>query len=306
MFRYPDSAHRKLKAALSQRFGFNLEEIACGAGSDELISLLVRLFAGPGDEVLFPDYSFIMFLRYALRVGATPVAARTKGYRLCVDGILERVTKNTSIVLVANPNNPTGSYLSQSEIQRLAAGIPPDVPLVLDCAYADYVGALDYNDGSDLLGEYKNIIVLHTFSKLYALASLRIGWCFGPSLLVDKIDRLRGPYNISGPSQLAAAEALFDDAHTNVSRQHNSLWRSRLTQELSGAGFRVEPSGGNFITVIFDDPTKASNAYEFFFRRGILTRPLKDYSMPECIRITIGRANENEQVLEAFSCYVNT
>jgi histidinol-phosphate aminotransferase len=303
LFRYPDSAHRRLKSALSERFSVAAGKIACGAGSDELISMLARLFAGPGDEVLYPEFSFIMFLRYALRVGATPMPAPTSGYRLFVDGILERLSARTSIVFVANPNNPTGSYLNKSEIRRLASSIPRHIPLVLDCAYADYADDPDYSDGLDLIEEFENVIVLRTFSKLYALASLRIGWCFAASSLVDKLDRLRGPYNLSGAAQAAAVQAILDHDHQQVSLQHNSLWRTRLTQELSQLGLDVEPSAGNFITVIFGSSQTADNAYRFLLGRGLLTRPLHDYAMPECIRITVGRADDNERVMEAFHDY---
>ncbi len=300
LFRYPDSTHRRLKTALSERFGVGFDKIACGAGSDELIALLVRLFSGVGDEVLFPDFSFIMFHRYALRAGATPVAARTHGYRLSVDGILERICGRTSIVFVANPNNPTGSHLNRSEMRRLASGIPPHIPLVFDSAYADYAGEPDYSDGSDLMEEFPNVIVLRTFSKLYGLAALRIGWCFAPIPLVDKLDRLRGPYNLSGPAQAAAAQALLDLDHEAISRRHNSLWRARLTQDLSQLGVKVEPSGGNFLTVIFDGAQTAGSMHRFLIGRGLLTRPLQDYSMPECIRITIGRSEDNERLIEVF------
>jgi len=300
LFRYPDSTHAQLKAALSERYGVPGDGIACGAGSDELISLLTRLFAGPGDEVLFPDFSFIMFLRYALRVGATPVRARTIGYRLSVDAILESLTDKTSIVFVANPNNPTGSYLPKSEIRRLAANIPANIPLVLDSAYSEYAGDSDYSDGLDLMDEFKNVIVLRTFSKLYGLAGLRIGWCAAPTSLVDKLNRLRGPYNITGPAQAAASMALADRGHEDASREHNKLWRTRLTQEISQSGFQVEPSGGNFITVVFPNPAAAQGAHRHIAGMGMLTRPLHDYGMPECIRITVGRTEDNERIIEAF------
>jgi histidinol-phosphate aminotransferase len=299
LFRYPDSSHRRLKTALSEHFALPPERIACGAGSDELISLLVRLFAGPGDEVLYPAFSFIMFHRYALRAGAKPVAARTDGYRLSADGILESLSSRTAIVFLANPNNPTGSTLGRSEIRRLASSIPDHIPLVLDCAYADYALGPDYSEGLDLAADFPNLIVLRTFSKTYALSSLRAGWCLAPNALVDKLDRLRGPYNLSGPAQAAAAAALSDRSHIETSRRHNSLWRARLTEEFSKLGFVAEPSGGNFMTLVFDSPQKAGSLFQFFLKRGLLTRPLEDYAMPECIRITIGLSDDNERVIEA-------
>jgi len=303
LFRYPNSAHRELKQALSARFGIEDTRIACGAGSDELISLLIRLFAGPGDEVLYPDFSFIMFQRYALRTGATPVAAPTQGYRLCADGLLGGLTSKTAIVFIANPNNPTGSYLNAKELRRLASGMPSHIPLVLDCAYADYAGDSDYSDGLDLLRDFENVIVLRTFSKLYGLASLRIGWCFAHSAIIDKLDRLRGPYNLSGPAQAAAAQALFDTAHEETSRSHNHAWRERLSQALADLGFQVEPSGGNFLTVIFPSAGAAESVHRFLLERGLLTRMLDDYEMPHCIRITIGRSEDNLRIEDAFREY---
>ncbi len=300
LFRYPDSAQRKLKAALAERFAVPAGKLACGAGSDELISLLMRLFAGPGDEVLFPGYSFIMFSRYALRTGASPIAARTDGYRLSVDGILEGITARTAIVFVANPNNPTGACLTKSEICRLRSGMPAHIPLVLDSAYAEYTDDPDYSDGSDLAEEFQNVIVLRTFSKLYGLAALRIGWCIAPAPLIDKIDRLRGPYNVSAPAQMAAIQALADLDHADASRRHNTLWRARLIDELSQAGLRAEPSGGNFLNVVFRDLQSADCAYRGLLEEGILTRPLHDYDMPECIRITVGRESDNQRIVEFF------
>jgi histidinol-phosphate aminotransferase len=300
LFRYPDSSHGHLKTALARHFGVPLDNIVCGAGSDELISLLVRLFAGPGDEVLFPDFSFIMFRRYAVRVGATPVAARTEGYRPSVEGILDGVNSRTAIVFVANPNNPTGSTLNRSEIRQLASGLPAHIPLVLDCAYADYATGPEYPDGLDLLADFPNLIVLRTFSKLHALSSLRIGWCAAPPALADKLDRLRGPYNLSGPAQAAAAAALLDLDHAETSRRHNSLWRGRLKEDLSALGLRVEPSGGNFITVVFDTAGAARSAHQRLMENGLFTRGLQDYAMPECIRITIGLSQENERLIETL------
>ncbi len=300
LFRYPDSSHRQLKAAIAQRFGVPAAAIACGAGSDELICLLTRLFAGPGDDVLFPDFSFIMYQRYALRVGASPVAARTDGYRLSVDGILESVCAKTAIVFVANPNNPTGSTLNRGEVRRLASHIPPHIPLVLDCAYADCDPGPDYSDGLDLLGDFPNVIALRSFSKLHALSSLRIGWCAGPTALIDEIDRLRGPYNLSGPAQAAAAASLCDLDHEERSRRHNSFWRARLTQDLSALGYLVEPSGGNFITVVFGSAAAAEAMHRRLMETGFLTRGLHDYAMPECLRISIGLGHENERIVEAF------
>jgi histidinol-phosphate aminotransferase len=303
LFRYPNSAHHELKAAISHKFGVPEANIACGAGSDELISLLIRLFAGPGDEVLFPDYSFVMFRRYAMRTGATPAASATRGYSLCVDRLLEGLTSRTSIVFVANPNNPTGSYLKGHELRRLASSVPPSIPLVLDCAYADYADDPEYSDGLDLLEEFKNVVVLRTFSKLYGLAALRIGWCFAQPALVDKLDRLRGPYNLTGPSQAAAAAALADDAHEKASRLHNSAWRKKFAQALPELGFTVEPSGANFFTMVFPSPEAAQKMHRLLMSCGLFTRMLDDYAMPQCLRITIGRDEDNVRLMQAFGEY---
>jgi len=303
LWRYPDGSHSLLKEAIAGRFNLDHNCIVCGAGADELITLLTRLFAAPGDEVVFPEFSFIMFSLNALRVGALPVAARTEGFAPSVDSLLACITERTRAVFLASPNNPTGTYLARDEVRYLLSKIRADLPFILDGAYAEYIDRPDYSDGFDLIDEFPNLIVLRSFSKIFGLASLRIGWCHASRSVVEGLERLRGPYNVSGPAQAAALAALRDEAHTKMVRDHNRVWHDRMASAFIRMGLRFVPSGGNFIMTIFPDSKTAECAYHHLRARGVLTRQLHDYTLPHCLRITIGTDADNElllQILEEF------
>ena len=301
LWRYPDGSHRLLKEAIADRFGVDPKLIACGAGADELITLLTRLFVSPGEEVLFPEFSFIMFSLNARQIGAMPIAARVDGLVPSVDSLLERITERTRAVFIASPNNPTGAYLTRGDLRRLARHVPSDIPLIVDGAYAEYVDGRDYSDGLDLLDEFPNLVVLRTFSKVYGLASLRIGWCCtGSGTIIDGLERLRGPYNISGPAQAAAIAALSDERHASGSCLHNKEWRDRVTSTVIEMGLHCAPSGGNFVLTKFPDREAAQLAYQHLRGHGVLTRRLNDYDLPQCLRITIGTVADNELLIKAL------
>ena len=224
LHRYPDGGCTALRQKIGQRFNLDADRIVCGAGSDELISLLIRAFAGPGDEVLYSAHGFLMYKLSALAAGATPVAAPEIDLRADVDAMLERVTTRTRIVFIANPNNPTGSHLSAAELARLHAGLPPDVLLVIDAAYAEFVSAPDYSDGQELALAHPNVVMARTFSKLFGLAALRLGWMLGGEAVVDVINRIRGPFNVGQPAQAAGIAALDDLEHQERARAHTARW----------------------------------------------------------------------------------
>ncbi|HEX8492917.1 MAG TPA: histidinol-phosphate transaminase [Pyrinomonadaceae bacterium] len=305
LWRYPDGSHSRLKEAVAGRFKVDPNRIVCGAGADELITLLTRLLAGAGDEIVFPEFSFIMFSLNALRIGALPVEAKTAGFAPLVDSLLACITDRTRAVFVASPNNPTGTYLARNDVRRLVSEIPSHIPLILDGAYSEYMGCHDYSDGLELIDEFPNLIVLRSFSKIFGLASLRIGWCCASRSIVDGLERLRGPYNISGPAQAAAVAALEDEAHIKMVRDHNRRWHDRIASVFTRIGLRFVPSGGNFIMTIFPDPETANRAYHYLRARGVLTRQLRDYMLPHCLRITIGTNSDNELLLQSLEEFVS-
>lgn len=301
LHRYPEGGAVALRQAIGKQFGLDPDRIVCGAGSDELISLLIGAYAGPGDEVLYSQHGFLMYAISAKVVGATPVTAPEKNLTADVDALLAHVTENTRMLFLANPNNPTGTCLSASELRRLREGLRDDVLLVIDAAYAEYVGAGDYNAGEDLAGSCDNVVMLRTFSKIYGLASQRLGWAYGPAAIIDVLNRVRGPFNITASAQAAGVAAVEDVAHVEASRAHNDRWMAWLTQQLGMLGVEVPPSAGNFILARFSDKASADAAYGHLMSRGIITRLMGGYGLPESIRVTIGLEEENRALVDALA-----
>jgi histidinol-phosphate aminotransferase len=288
---YPDGTSIELREALGLANRLDPERIVCGAGSDELLYNLARGYAGPGDEILFGEHGFNVYPIVAHCVGAKPVKVPEKNLTFDVDETLARVTNRTRIVFIANPNNPTGSYISGEELARLRAGLREDILLVIDCAYAEFVTSADYNIGFDLVDGGENTVVTRTFSKIYALASLRIGWAYCPSSIADVLNRLRAPFNLSTASQLAAKAAVEDVAHITTARDHNMVWLPWLKERLTECGLTPYPSAANFLLVRFpDDPAHNSqSAMAFFGSKGFILRETKIYGLPECLRVTVGK-----------------
>jgi histidinol-phosphate aminotransferase len=302
--RYPDGGARALRQAIGARFDLDPERVVCGAGSDELIQLLMRAYAGPGDEVLYSAHGFLMYRLCALAIGATPVAAPEPDLKTDVDAMLARVTSRTRAVFVANPNNPTGSYLTQDELARLHAGLPGDVLLVVDAAYAEYIDRDDYTTGQELALRTGNVVMTRTFSKLFGLAALRLGWLYAPPDVIDVLHRVRGPFNVSALAQTAGIAALEDLEHQERERANNDCWRPWLAEQLAGLGLRVHPSVANFVLVGFSEGRSAPAASAWLERHGILARPMAAYGLPQCLRISVGHEAENQAVVARLREFV--
>ena len=301
--RYPDGGSRALTEALARRHGIEPGRIVCGNGSDELLHLLALAYAGPGDEVLYSAHGFLVYPIAARSVGALPVATPERCLTADVDALLDGVTKKTRILYLANPNNPTGSYLSEAELRRLHAGLPETVLLVIDAAYAEFASARDYIAGQELAAEFANVVMTRTFSKVYALGGLRLGWAVCPPAIADALHRIRGPFNINSAAQAAGVAALDDSEFIGSAVLHNHQARHWFAEQLRALGLVVYPSEANFLLVSFEDWANPEAVRLYFKARGILVRQMTAYGLPQCLRITIGRAEELGEVVDALSAY---
>jgi len=308
--RYPDGGSTELRHALAQRFNLDAERIICGAGSDEIISLLTRSYVGPGDEVLYSAHGFLMYPISARACGATPVAAPEKDLKADVDALLAHVTPRTRMVFIANPNNPTGTYLTADEMARLHAGLPADVVLVIDSAYAEYVGDPDYSSGVELVEKFPNVVMTRTFSKIFALGALRLGWGYFPPAVADVLNRVRGPFNVSAAAQAAGVAALADTDFLERSRAHNTEWRTWFRDTVRGLGLTVHDSVTNFVLVDFAGQTPgkddAEAARQHLKARGILVRQMGAYGLPTCLRVTIGTGEEMRAVADTLKAFLES
>jgi len=299
--RYPDGSASALRRAIAETEGLDGERIVCGAGSDELISLLTNAYAGPGDEVLYSQHGFLMYSIAARSVGATPVAAPEVDLVASVDSLLGRVSERTRICFLANPNNPTGSYLSADELRRLRENLPENVLLVVDAAYAEYVTARDYTSGRELVEAHDNVVMIRTFSKIHGLAALRLGWAYCPPAVADVLQRIRGPFNVSEPALAAGTAAVGDLDHVTRSRDHNRRWRDWFSTRARRMGLQVFASEGNFLLLRFPDPRRpAGEALAALKARGILLRGVGAYGLPDCVRITIGTRQDMRASADAL------
>lgn len=296
--RYPDGSCTELREKLGEVYGLPADQLVCGAGLDELINIITRTYARDGDEVLFSQHGFLMYPIAAKAAGATPVSAPERHLCTDVDALLARVTPRTKLVFLANPNNPTGSYLPAAEVARLHAALPPHVLLVLDAAYCEFVTAADYSAGHELIS-HGNVVVGRTFSKIYGIAGLRLGWMHGPAEVIDALNRARGPFNVSLAAQVAGVAALDDDAFVAHTRNENARLRDSFTRQLQALGLDVAPSVGNFVLVKFGPA--AETVRLALKSRGILVRQMGAYGLAEYLRITIGQATDMTVVTQAIA-----
>ena len=304
--RYPDGGALALRQALATRYGLNPERIVCGCGSDELINLLAHAYLGPGDEAVHTEYGFLMYRIAALSSGAKPVSVPEKGYTADVDAILARIGPETRIVFLANPNNPTGTYIPHGEVRRLHRGLPSRTLLVLDAAYSEYVRSNDYEAGLELVATTQNTVMTRTFSKIYGLAALRLGWAYCPADVADVLNRVRGPFNVTGPAIAAGVAALADRAHVDRAVGHNATWLPWVSAELARLGLKVTPSVGNFVLIHFPSAKgkDAASADAMLKARGIILRSVAAYGLPDALRMTIGSEDDNRQVVSALAAFM--
>jgi histidinol-phosphate aminotransferase len=304
---YPDGSAARLRQAIAERHGLNPGHIVCGAGSDELLSLLAHAYLGPGDEAIHTAHGFLVYPIAIRASGAVPVVAPEHDYTASVDEILARVTARTKMVFLANPNNPTGTYLGFEEVKRLHGGLPETCLLVLDAAYAEYVRRNDYAAGIELVASAGNVVMTRTFSKAYGLASLRLGWAYCPAHIADAINRIRGPFNVNGPAIAAGVAAIADQAHLDAAVAHNEHWLPWLSRQIGEFGLEVTPSAGNFILIHFPagERSGAAAADAFLNQRGLVLRRLESYGLPRALRATIGSEEANRALVAALQDFTN-
>ena len=304
--RYPDGGSRELRQAIGRRFGLDPARIVCGTGSDELIQHLASIYGGPGTDILMSMHGFAMYQIAGAYAGSRVIKVPERRLTTDVDGLLAAVTPATVAVFLANPNNPTGSLVAQSEVTRLRAGLPGRVLLVLDGAYAEYVDQPEYNPGITLADAGQDTVMLRTFSKVFGLGGMRVGWCYGPPPVIDALNRVRGAFNVSAAAQAAAIAALTEPGWVERSRAHNALWRERLGNALTAAGIGVWPSACNFLLADFGSAERARAADAALRRAGVIVRDTASYDLPHCLRITIGTAEECGLVAETLARFVDS
>jgi histidinol-phosphate aminotransferase len=303
-YRYPDGGADALREAIGRRWGLDPARIVCGAGSDDLIYQFCLAYGGPGRDIVMSAHGFAIYFIAGTYAGSRVIKVPERNLTADVDAMLAAVSPATRLMFLANPNNPTGSMLPHDEVARLRAGLPPEVLLVIDSAYAEYVTRPDYDPGVKLVVAADNTAMTRTFSKVFGLGGMRIGWCYGPPDVVDVLNRTRGPFNVSVAAQAAAIAALAEPGWVEKGRDHNAEWRPKLAARLAAAGIKVWPSEGNFVLADFGTPGKAEAADAFLRQRGIIVRGVRGYGLPHCLRVTVGTGEEVQAVIDGLSAFM--
>ncbi|HLH94357.1 MAG TPA: histidinol-phosphate transaminase [Xanthobacteraceae bacterium] len=303
---YPDGATTGLREAIGAVFGLDPDRIVCGAGSDDLLNLLAHAYLREGDEAIHTTHGFLIYPIATLSCGGKPVVAAEKNFTADVGAILAAVTERTRIVFLANPNNPTGTYVPFDEIRRLHRALPSNVLLVLDAAYAEYVRRNDYEAGIELVATSDNVVMCRTFSKIYGLAGLRLGWMYAPAHVTDAVNRIRGPFNVNSAAMAAGIAAIRDGAHVEAARAHNDKWIAWLSDEIRKLGLVVTPSVANFVLIHFPEAKgrTAAEADAFLTKRGLILRRVSAYHLPNALRMTVGCEEANRLVVDALAEFI--
>ena len=300
--KYPDSKAHDLRKLISKKFKCNFNKIICGSGSDEVIQMLCQLFLKARDEVIVPEYSFLMYRIYATIVGATVVYSKEKNFKVSVDEILKKVNKKTKIVFLANPNNPTGTYLNKKELINLRNKLSQRVLLVIDDAYNEYMKDKNYSSGLDLFKNTKNVFILRTFSKIYGLASLRIGWGYGDKKIINALNLIKPPFNVNKIAQLCAIESLKDKKFILNSVKHNLIWSKKIKKSLEKYNIFSNKVSANFLLLNFNKCELSADKIEKKLeKQGLILRETKTYGIKNCLRLTIGNNSENKLFLKTIN-----
>ena len=304
VYRYPDGGADALREALGRRWKLDPARIVCGAGSDDLIYQLCLSYGGPGRDIIMSAHGFAIYQIAGTYAGSRVIKVPERNLTADIDAMLAAVSPATRLMFLANPNNPTGSIVPQAEVVRLRATLPPEVLLVLDAAYAEYVTLPDYDPGVRLADSSGTTVMTRTFSKVFGLGGMRIGWCYAPPAVVDVLNRVRGPFNVSVAAQAAAIAALAEPGWVEKGRDHNTLWRPKLAAGIEAAGIKVWPSEGNFVLADFGAVAQADAADAFLRGRGIIVRKVAGYGLPHCLRVTVGTEDEIGLVIDALTAFM--
>jgi histidinol-phosphate aminotransferase len=306
LHRYPDGNYTQLREALGKKHDIESRQIICGVGSDEILKLACRAYLAPSDEVIFPRHSFMMYPIAAASVGAVPVEVDDFNYTAQVDNILAAITEKTKLIFLANPNNPTGTYLTQDEVMRLWKNTPKNILLVLDSAYAEFINQPDYDAGIKIVNQAKNVLMTRTFSKLYGLAALRLGWGYACQDVIDALDKIRDPFNVPTSAQVAATAALADEKFEYHAKEHNRKWLEWLKNQFMDLGLTTVPSYTNFILIKFPKGEKsAEKANDFLLNRGFILRWLPNQGLGQFLRMTVGTEDENKKLISLLQEFMD-
>jgi histidinol-phosphate aminotransferase len=303
-YRYPDGGAELLRAAIGKRWDLDPARIVCGAGSDDLLYQLCIAYGGPGRDIIMSEHGFTIYFIAGVYAGSRVIKVPERSLQPDLDAMLAAVSPSTKAVFLANPNNPTGAMITSAEMARFRAALPPEVLLVIDAAYAEYVVRDDYNPGERLVDATDNTIMTRTFSKMFGLGGIRIGWCYGPPGVIDVLNRIRGTFNVSVAAQAAGVAALRENGWVEKGRDHNTLWRSKLAAGIEAAGIKVYPGEGNFVLADFVTVEQANAADIFLRRRGLIVRQVGSYGLAHCLRITVGTAEECGMIIEGLTDFM--
>lgn len=300
-FRYPDGGADRLREAIGKRWGLDPARIVCGAGSDDLLYQLCLAYGGQGRDIIMSEHGFAIYFIAGTYAGSRVIKVPERNLQPDLDAMLAAVSPSTKAVFIANPNNPTGAMITDSEMARFRAALPPEVLLVIDSAYAEYITRDDYNAGERLVDATDNTVMTRTFSKVFGLGGVRLGWCYGPPGVIDVLNRIRGAFNVSVVAQAAGLAALQEKGWVEKGCAHNAEWRPRLAEGIEAAGIKVWRGEGNFVLADFGLADKANAADLFLRQRGLIVRRVGAYGLPQCLRITVGTAEECGMIIEALA-----
>ena len=299
--RYPDSDGTYFRKVLAKKFKLKRDRIILGSGSDQIFELICKLFLNKGDEVVVPEYSFIIYRIYSRMFGARVRYAKEDNFSASVESIMNCVNKKTKIVFLANPNNPTGTYLNKTEVLKLRKKLRSDILLVIDDAYFEYINDPDYASGIDLFSKSENVIITRTFSKIYGLAGLRIGWGYGPKKIIKKLYEIKPPFNVSRPALFAATQAVLDTKWLNKAIEHNNYWDEKIFNVIDEIGIATNRTNVNFFLLNFDFVNQtASKVFNKLANSGILVRQMDVYGIKNSLRVTIGNSKENKKFISVL------